>query len=252
MRTTRSRNRSTTRKYQRYTCSQLSSLARKWQKQYNSVAKLPVWKKIKGKTPAQQCTIIVKELRAIVKVLRSKTLKVIDTRVKTLKTQIARRIGVAVKSGRATSTAIKRLIVKRRKIVGCKKLAAFVRLCSTLKISSYKNGRTTTYVGKKTKGRAKSYTTGTKSVTTTKYKNQTKTLKKEIQKLKQRNAFMKRQVAKFRKQVSQMQRHYGSLKTNKPWRVVKSKKVTQDVSNIVRFSNALSNAFLGKQQRKAG
>ena len=196
----------------------------------------------------------------IIKVLRSKTFKAIDARVRTLKVQVAKRIGVAVKSTRATSTAIKRLIAKRRKIAGSKKLAAFVRHCSTLKLSSYKNPKSTGSVGRnttrRTTSRGRTYsttgTTGSRSVTT-KYKNQTKTLKKEIQKLKQRNSFMKRQVAKFRKEVTQMQSHYGKLKSKTtPWRVVKSKKVTKDVSNIVRFSNALHNAFSGKQQRKAG
>ena len=77
-------------------------------------------------------------------------------------------------------------------------------------------------------------------------------LKKEITKLKQRNTFMKRLVAKFRKEVAQLQRHYGTLHSKPRWKVVQNKKVGQEVSNIVSFSNALSNVFTKQQQRKAG
>jgi hypothetical protein len=259
--TRRSSTSTKTRKYQRYTTAQLCSIATQLQKTYSTVAKMPVWKKVKGTTTTKYCAKIVRELRAVVKALRKNTVVSIDAKIKTLKTQVAKRIGVAVKSSRATSSAIKRLVAKRRKFINCKKLTTFVKLCSGLKLSSYKNpsykgysktGSSKGYTRKTTTARRKTTRGTTKSVTT-KYKYQTKALKKEIQKLKQSNSFMKGQVVKFRKQVAKLRRTYGTTSTKRPqWKIVKSKRATQDVSNIVRLSNALSNAFLGKQHRKAG
>ncbi len=81
-----------------------------------------------------------------------------------------------------------------------------------------------------------------------KYKSQTKSLKKEVNKLKLHNTSMKKLVAKARKELAHLQRHYGITHHQKP-RLVHSKptkhskKGKKEVSNIVRFGNALSHAF---------
>jgi hypothetical protein len=250
------RKTSTGTRYQRWTSAQLASFAKKWQKKYVSLAKKTAKTVTGGMTPTQQRTVIQRELKWVAKWLRSKTIAQIDAKLAVLKTQIAKRMCCAVTSSKVTSMAIKRLIAKRRQISNCTKIATLVTICSGIKWSSYKNAVRAGYVTSKSKMTKKTKKV-TKSVTTkyvaAKYKKQTSTLKKEIQKLKTRNSFMRSQVAKFRKEVTQLQRHYGTL-TNKTPRgnVVSLKKVDQDVSNIVRFSNALGNALLKKQQRKAG
>ncbi len=245
---TKRKNTTSSKTYQRWTHTQLASTARVWYKKYCTTAKKPVWSTSNGKTTVQQCATIASNLKTVCKFLRSKTVAAIDVKLKALKTQIANRMGIAVKSSKVTSSAIKRLTAKRMQINNCTKVAKLVTLCTGLKLSSFKNPS----VGRRTTGykSQKSWVgTNTKSVTS-KYKKQTKTLKKEIQKLKTRNSFMRSQVAKFRREVAQMQRHYGTLTNTTPkWKVIDSKKVGQEVSNIVRFSNALSNAI---QKRKVG
>lgn len=259
------KRKTTTNKYQRYTTVQLGSYARKLMTKYASLAKTPAWKTTAGKTPVQQRTWIVGQLKASTKVLRSKTLANIDDKLTTLKAQIANRLCLPVSSSKVTSSAIKRLIAKRRQISKVTSIPILVKACTGIKFSSFKNpkasstrrtttARRTTSKAKRTKKTKQSRTTTSASVTrkvAAKYKKQTNTLKREIQKLKARNSFMKSQVAKFRKEVTQLQRHYGTLNNVKPrGQVVNLRKVNQDVSNIVRFSNALSNAI--QRQRKAG
>ncbi len=233
--------RKTTNKYQRYTCAQLVPFIKKWQKKHASLAKTASWKTTNGWTPKQQRAYIAAELKKAAIALRVVTLVQADLKLKALKYDIARQLGVTFNSSKVTSPAIKRLKSTRSQISKCVTVPGIVSKCSSFKVESFKNP---TYVG---------FSTGTlgSSTMSAAYSKQTKTLKKEIQKLKQRNTFMKSQVAKFRREVAQMQRHYGTLSTQTPsWSVVNGKKVNQDVSNIVRFSNALNNAIL--KQRKVG
>lgn len=232
-------------KYQRYTRVQLASLARKWQKKYATGMK---------SFTASERAAALRELKWIVKALRAKTIEQIDVKLNALKTQMAKRFDVAINSSKCTSAAIKRLIAKRRQVWTCEKIATLITVCSAFKVSSYKNPVGSAGYKSVTRTKTTRTKTGMRKVSKSvavKYKKQTSTLKKEVQKLKQRNAFMRIQVAKFRKEVALMQRHYGTLnKAPKKGTVVNLKKVNQDVTNIVRFSNALSNAV--SKQRKAG
>ena len=245
-RKTTGRRVSKTKRYARRTASsRLSSIARKWQRKFAALAK-----RTTGRTTmAQKRKAIKQEITKVAKYLRQKTLAKIDTRLSTLKTQIARRLKVAVNSSKVTSSAIKRLNAKRRQISNCKTAKKLVALCKNFKVSSYKNPAKKS-AGKKHSAVYKKRKT-TKSKVSSGIKKQTATLKKEITSLKRRNSFMKKQVAKFRKEVAKLQAHYGTLNTKSPrWKVIESKKVHKEVSNIVNFATALNNAV--KQQRKAG
>ncbi len=218
--------RSPTTKYKNYTPTQLSTISRKCQKKVLMASLTPIQK-----------IAIKRELKWIAFYLRAATIQQINVKLKTLKTQMAKHYGVTVSSPKATSAAIKRLTLKLNQIQRCARVSALIKLCSDVKVSSYTNPKT-----------------NTTKTSTAKYKNQAKSLKKELSKLKQRNAAMKKLVAKFRKEVDQLQRHYGTFHQQKP-RLVHSrhtKKVGQDVSNIVRFSNALSNAFTKQLHHNAG
>lgn len=248
-----SKRKTTTNKYSKYTCAQLVTLIQNGQKRYVLLAKTPAWKTYNGWTPKQQRTILQRELKKVAAVLRAKTLILANVKLKALKLQIARRLGVTVNSSKVTSPAIKRLTLKCRVISNTKNHVTLAKTCSGFKVSSFKNPKATARVTKRYGSASKtsrnkrtvhSYSVKTATITA-KHKKQTKTLKKEIQKLKQRNTFMRSQVAKFRRDVAQLQRHYGSLSNHTPkWKVISNKKVGQEVSNIVRFSNALNNAFL--------
>lgn len=232
---TRSKRSSTT-KYKRYTPTELSTVARKWQKRVRMAS-----------VTSTEKTAIKRELKWIAFYLRAATIQQINAKLKTLKSQMAKYYGVKISSPKATSTAIKRLTLKLHKIQECTRVSALIKLCSGVKLSSYTNPKAIKTVRKTTRATR----TSTTKASTAKYKRQAKSLKKEISKLKQRNAAMKKLVAKFRKEVDQLQRHYGTFHQQKP-RLVHSrhtKKVGQDVSNIVRFSNALSNAFTKQQHR---
>ncbi len=239
---TRSKRRATT-KYTRYTPVQLCSTISKLQQNWVTVSQWPTWRKVQGVTVAQYRTAIQREIKTVARVLRTKTVQQVTAKIKTLKTQIARRNGVRVSSPKATSSAIKRLTAKLRQIRKATKVSVVVKVCSTVHVSKYKNpkNRTTT---------PRVATTPTTKVST-KYRRQAKTLKREIRSLKRRNSFMRRLVGKFRRQVSRMQSHYGTLR-NKPRRlkVIQGSRVGQEVSNIVRFSNALGNALT--KQRTVG
>ena len=245
-RTTTKRKTSRTAKYKSTTGRHLATLVKKWQK------KLVSWTYTKGTTVAQRRRAIQQEIKKVAQYLRVKTVAKINARIKTLKTQIAKRLDVAITSPKVTSSAIQRLTIKCRQIGSCANPRKLVSLCKGLKLTSYKNPKyAKKKATKKTSYKRVSYTkkSTTKKSTTKKtgsFKKQTATLKKEIRVLKQRNTYMQQQVAKFRKDATQMQRHYGSLSNKTPYLRV----VEQDVSNIVRFSNAL-NAAVSKQ-RKAG
>lgn len=206
-------------KYTTWSTQKLIKTSRQWQRKAL----------VKSLTPMQKIAI-KKELKLIALYLRTATIQQINAKIKTLKIQMAKRLGVTVSSPKATSAAIKRLTKQLEQIQYCARVLTLIKLCSDVKLSSYVNPKVT------------------KRTTTSTYKRQTKAMQKEISKLKKRNAHMKTLVAKFRKEVAQLQRHYGTFHQQKP-RLVHSKhtkKVGQEVSNIVRFSNALSNA-LSKQ-----
>jgi len=276
--------RSSSTKYKRSTPAQLKTLSRQWQKKFQVAAKTPAWKTIGGVPSIRQQIAIKRELKLIAFYLRAATIQQINAKLKVMQTQMAKRYGVSTTHTKANSAAAKRLKVKLNQIQRCARVSALIKLCGGVKLASYKNPKTTTtrrttrVAGRTTRrtarvagriarrttrvaGRVARRTTrvATRAVTrttravTAKYKSQAKALKKEISKLKLRNTTMKKLVAKFRKEVDQLQRHYGTFHHQKP-RLVHSKhtkKVGQDVSNIVRFSNALSNAFT-KQQHRAG
>lgn len=221
-----------TTKYKRTPGKSLATLVKTWQK------KLVSWTSTtKGTTVAQRRRVIQQEIKKVAQYLRVKTVAKINARIKTLKTQVAKRLNVAVTSTKVTSSAIKRLTAKGRQISNCANPRRLVKLCKGFKVTSYKNPKAKKKV---------SYTKKSTTKKTGNFKKQTATLKKEIRVLKQRNTFMQQQVAKFRKDAAQMQRHYGTLSNKTPHLRV----VEKEVSNIVRFSNAL-NAAVSKQ-RKAG
>lgn len=264
---TTKRKSTSTAKYQRLSNAQLVTLIRKWQKRYVSLAKTPEWETTKGWTPKQLRVVLSREIKRATLVLRVKTLLLLDGKLKELKKQLAKHHDCTINGAKVLKAAvIKRLVAKRRQIAKTTNPATLTTLSAGLKVSKYKNSTIVTRTISKRKITAKKRTAVKRSTVSkkrssakrvgkaagVKYKKETKTLKKEIQKLKLRNSFMRLQVAKFRKEVAQMQRHYGTLKNNSApkLRVIATKQVGQDVSNIVSFSNALSNAIL-RQQRKA-
>jgi len=255
-------------KYKRSTPAKLSTTARQWQKKFVMVSKMPASKTTGGVSKIRQQIAIKRELKLIAFYLRAATIQQINAKLKVLKTQMAKRYGVTVSSSKATSTAVKRLTLKLNQIQRSDRVSALIKLCAAVKLASFKNPKATTRTIRRTvrktirkarrTNRVNARTTRratrtlartvrrTTRAITTKYKNQAKALKKEIGKLKLRNLSMKKLVAKFRKEVTQLQRHYGTFHHQKPRLVHHSKhtkKVGQEVSNIVRFSNALSNAF---------
>lgn len=268
---TKRKTRKTKNAYQFWTHLKLALAARRLQKKIAKFAKSPAVNTYKGMTTAQQRKAIEKELAKVSTFLRKNTVKSIDTKIKTLKKQVAKQLNVGIASSKATSPAIKRLTAKRSTVSKSKSLPALVKLAAALKLSTYKNPTV-----KRTKAKVKARRTIAKvkarrtisklkraktkatikrriisAVSIAKQKKLTLTLKREIQRLKQRNTAMRKLVAKFRADVAQMQRHYGTLSTGKPnLRLVNSKQVGKDVSNIVRFNNALNNVFT--KQRKAG
>jgi hypothetical protein len=230
-------------RYHRLTDKQLVSLIRKWQKNFASLAKTPEWKTVKGWTPKQRRAAFRREFPVLAAVLRFKILQKIDQRIVDLKTQLARQYGVSVNSPIVTNAAIKRLLAKRKQILGTKNHLTLATTCAALKLASYKNPtirvtKAKRKVAKISKGKKRNAFAN--KVIKAKFVKQTKTLKKEIKKLKQRNSLMRSQVAKFRREAAQMQRHYGTLNSTKPrLSLVSNKNVKQDVSNIIRLSNAL-------------
>lgn len=245
--------------YQRYEYKQLATIIRNWYKKYTKLAKTPAWKTTKGWTPAQQRVAFKREIARATFVLRNKLLKEIDLKIKTLKTQAAKFYCVSVNSPKCNTATVRRLNAKRRQISSTANVPAFIKVVTALKLASYKHPasfnstsyKKTTVSKKKKKTKNTGYRTAS-VLSLTKYRKQTKTLKKEIQKLKTRNSFMKSQVAKFRKEAAQLQRHYGSFNNQAPTklRVITASQLNKDVSNIIRFSNALNNAV--QKQRKVG
>jgi hypothetical protein len=260
--------------YRRLSDKQLVTLIRKWQKKFSSLAKAPASRLTQGWTPAQLRAGYARELKVVASVLRIKILKAIDAKI------------IELKRHEASKAVIKRLQAKRSQVSRAKSHITLATIVAALKLSSFKApasrigarrtarkaarkirrtarkiGRTVRRTSRKTVRKSRRTAAGRKSATkrsffgkpkktaiSTKYKKQTVSLKKEIKKLKQRNSFMRNQVAKFRKEVAQLERHYGVLSNKKPrLSLVSNKKVGQDVSNIVRFSNALGNAVTGKR-----
>ncbi len=249
--------------YTRYTYVKLCTIARQWQKQFATYSKMPAWKTVSGKTVAQHRVNAARELKKIALVLRTKTVQQCNDKIKTLKSQMATRLAVKVSSSKTNTSAVKRLKAKISQIQSCTRVSTCIKLCTGIKFTSYKNpkvssprrGATATKrtstrrkTAKRAWGLSRTRVTGRKS--SSKYKRQALTLKKEIRQLRQRNSFMKRVVAKFRNEVSRMRRHYNTLNRKPRLRVITNKNVGKQVSNIVRFSNALGNAF--SRQRKAG
>lgn len=253
------RKRTKATKYYRYTPVQLVSMIKSKKSEYDRVAKYPSYKKVSGKTPAQYCRKLEQEVHTIATALRNVTVASIKAKIKTLRTQLARAYGVKVSSSRTCSTAVRRLKAKLTKINSCRSITKLMTICKSLKLSSFKNPKVRATATTATRSTYKRRTTARRKTaarrkTTARTKTaasvskQSTALKREISKLKQRNTFLRRQVARFRKEAATLQRHYGTLSNKPSWKVVKSKNVGKQVSNIVRFSNALSHAF----NRKVG
>jgi hypothetical protein len=270
--------RSSSTKYKRSTPAQLKTLARQWQRKFAVASKPSARKTTDRAAVIRQQIAIKREIKLIAFYLRAATTQQINAKLKTLRSQMAKRNGVAIRHTKANSPAAKRLELKLKQIQNSNRVPDLIKLCAAIKLASFKNpraakravrrtvrkavrkARRTTRVKARTARRAtrsanrtirRTTRAATRAITrttravTAKYKSQAKALKKEISKLKLRNASMKKLVAKFRKEVAQLQRHYGTFHHQKP-RLVHSKhtkKVGQEVSNIVKFSNALSNAF---------
>lgn len=239
--------------YKRYTPVQLASTIRQLQKKCISVSKMPTWKKIGGKTVAQCCNAYASEAHKVANVLRAKTVQQINAKIRTLKSQMANRIGVKVSSPRASSPAVKRLKAKIRQINQCPRISTLCRICTGVKLSTFKNPatgfrtrakrRTTRSVryGRRTTARRARKTPATHA----KYKRQTKTLRKQVTRLQRRNSFMKRLVNQFRRKVAQLQRSYKGTRARPRWRVVQGR----GTSNVVRFR---STSWSKPAQRRVG
>ena len=221
--------------YKSYTVAQLSSTISQLRKQCISTSKT-------GTT--QQCGAIIREIKKVATVMRSKTVEQITAKIKELKTQMAKNLGVKVSHPKASSTVVKRLTAKINQINACPKVSTLTTFCTGVKLTSYKNPVV----------RATKRTTITKSKTShvhhAKYKKQTNALAREIHKLTKRNSFMRRLVNQFRKKVAKLQRSYKAPHAKPRWNVVNSK----GVSNIVRFTRGTGTTNWGKggTQRRAG
>lgn len=246
--------------YKRCTRKQLASLIQQYQRRLYFVARAAEWQTFGGKTRLQHGRVIKKHLKNVSKYLRSQILAEIDWKIRFLTAQMALRYGVPRTSKLATSAAIRRLKLKRRQIEKCVRISTLIMLARGLKLANFKNPkvskRTVSKRRLKTHGRRR--TSGRRRPRLTKklgffaaakYKFETNKLKREIKGLKDRNAFLRKQVVKFRQEAARMQKHYSTLNRTAPrWTVVKGGKFGKDVSNIVRISNALTNAI---EQRKA-
>ena len=218
--------------YKRYTVAQLASIVKKLQKQCVATSKT---------NSTQQCTAMVREIKKVATIMRSKTVQQIKATIKTLKTQQAKRLGVKVSSPKSSSTTVKRLTSKLKQINACPRVSTLTTLCTSIKLSSYKNP-----VVRATKLKA---TRKIKSSTmqSRKHKRQTNILTKEIHKLTKRNSFMRRLVNKFRKKVAKLQRSYKAAQAKPRWRVIHGK----GTSNVVRI-NRNNHSSWGNTQRRVG
>lgn len=252
-------------KYKRYTPVQLATTIRQLQKQYISVAKK--WNKnvtpVQSKAIQSQCAALATEIRKVATVLRLKIVKLINDKIRTLRTTHAKNLGIRVTSPKSASTAVRRLKAKIALIKKANRASALISFSTGLKLAQFKNPavsgvartRVTTRTRTSTRGKTRSgkpYTrTTSRTRTTVKgahvYKRQTKTLKKELHKLKKRNSFMRRLVNQFRKKVAKLQRSYRAANTKPRWKVVHGKG-----SNVVRINRGTSTNWSRQSQRRAG
>lgn len=247
--------------YKRYTPAQLASTIRQLQKQCLIVSKFPAWKRINGKTVQQICTAHIREIKKVATVLRAKTLQQVKVKIRTLKSDYAKKLGVKVSSPKATSIAVKRLKLKIRQIEQCRRISTLAKLCLGTKLSTFKNpkvsSRRTTRTkttrrtsGRRTSGKRRSSARKSKRTTSTsvhaKYKRQTKSLKKQVHKLQKRNSFMRRLVNQFRRKVAKLQRSYRAANARPRWKVYKGGRT----SNVVRFNRGTT--WNRQAQRRAG
>ncbi len=238
--------------YKRYTPVQLATTIKQLQRQYVSVAKQ--WNSntppAECKAILSQCSVLATEIRKVASVLRTKVVKLINDRIRTLRTAHAKNLGVRFSSPKSASTAVRRLKAKIAMIQKIRRASTLIGCSTGLKLSQFKNptvyGVTSTSVTTRTRGK-----TTSKTRTTAKglyvYKRQTKTLKKELHKLKKRNSFMRRLVNQFRKKVAKLQRTYRTANTKPRWNVVHGKG-----SNVVRISRGTSSSWNRQTQRRAG
>lgn len=242
--------------YKRYTPAQLASTIRQLQRQCLIVSKMPTWKRINGKTVTQVCTAHVREIKKVATVLRTKTLQQIKVKIRTLKSEYAKKLGVKISSPKASSPAVKRLKLKIRQINQCRRISTLANLCTGVKFSTFKNPkvsarRTTRAKTAKRRSTSKRTTSRRKTARKTsgshaKYKRQAKSLKKQVHKLQKRNSFMRRLVNQFRRKVAKLQRSYRAANARPRWKVYKGGRT----SNVVRFNRGTT--WNRQAQRRAG
>lgn len=238
--------------YKRYTPAQLASTIRQLQKQALIVSKMPTWKRINGKTVTQICTAHVREIKKVATVLRAKTLQLIKVKIRTLRTDYAKKLGVKVSSPRSASPAVKRLNLKIRQINQCRRISTLATFCTGVKLSTFKNPKvsarrtTRTKTTRRTTGKRRTTSRKISSGTHAKYKRQTKSLKKQVHKLQKRNSFMRRLVNQFRRKVAKLQRSYRAANARPRWKVYKGGRT----SNVVRFNRG--STWSKQAQRRAG
>ncbi|HSX20334.1 MAG TPA: hypothetical protein VLG38_04335 [Gammaproteobacteria bacterium] len=231
--------------YKRCTPVQLAGTIRQLQRQFITASKTPDWKVVRGKSATQQCNAISREIRKVATILRSKTVQQINMKIRALKTQQAKNLGVRTSSPKASSTAVKRLKVKIRQINKCNRVSPLIKLCTGVKLSTFKNPvvrnksrRTTTATRRRTGTRSRRTTRARKTTRRSGaahiYKRQARSLKKQVHQLKRRNSFMRRLVNQFRRKVATLKRSYRAAHAKPRWKVYHGK----GTSNVVRFNRS--------------
>lgn len=249
----RSRKPNTTNLYKRCTPVQLLAIGRQWVKKYVTLSKMPAWKFYKGRTVAYQRRVVQGEIQKVAKELRTQVGKDIDARVKFLRKEMASNLGVKITSPKATSAAVKRLIIKARLIKKTRQIKQLIKHCTGVKLASFKNPTLKSKV-RKAKRTARKATsrrpTSRRSPvlaahkrTIARHKRQNKTMKKTLQTLKRRNSFMRKLVNKFRRKIAKLQRTYRASQNRSRLRVVHGK----GSSNVVRFNRP--NTSYARQRR---
>jgi len=230
--------------YKRYTPVQLAANIRKLQKLFWHDAKKPANPK-----NIQRCKAIAREIKKIALALRSKTVQNINVKIRLLKTQFAQKQGIKQSSPKAYSPAAKRLKAKIVQINKCRRISTLMKLCTELKLASFKNPHVSKAKRKPLRSAHAKRTTGRKHSHHVKYKRHTKTLKKEMHKLQRRNSFMRKLVNQFRRKVAKLQRAYRARHAQPRWRVIKG----HGPSNVVRLHRRTHATSWNRQaQRRAG
>lgn len=235
MATKRTKRKTSTNKYARYTLTQLKSRANKYIKNVQWLKQQPYGTKVSGKSKA----FYEKELRQIAKYFRKCVVEAIDAKLGTLRGQAARYYGVSVNSSKATSASIKRLTVYRRKFAACKTIEALFKAYKGFKISSFKNPAS--FTKSRTTTTTRRTTTGSK--VSVGVKSQVSKYQRQVASLRKQNQSMKQEISKLRKEANTMKRHYNTVKNkvqyeleDYTYRAVNLKKVLASIKSIAGSS----------------